>query len=446
VRAEEFRLAMQCGLHIIQSPDHLEELILHYEASGHSGEIIKLLETGIGNEEAHQGVFTELAVLYSKYRADKLMEHISIFKRPLNFSRVLRACEAGRHWSEATFLFIEDGDRDSAVTTMIEHSPTAFNHERFLEVIADVRNTELYYRAIEFYLAEHHTELNKLLQVLTPKLDHSRVVHVLKKAADDAGLRLALPYLKDVQKNDITAINDAVHDILIDEEDYDGLQQSIDDFERFDAPELARRLERHDLLEFRRIAARLYKRLRRYEQSIELSKEDSMFKDAIDTAAASGSRDLAEALLRWFVEAKSDSEAFTACLYTCYGLIRPDVALEVAWRSRIIDNVMPFIIQTVRDFQERLDAIDERTKPEDKADRSTADAGMAGFGQAMLLANYAANPEQGGAAYGAATAIPGAPYPAGAPGYPAGVTGPVPGYGAPGGQPVDVYTMSGATS
>lgn len=441
VRAEEFRLAMQCGLHIIQSPDHLEELILHYEASGHSEEIIKLLETGIGNEEAHQGVFTELAVLYSKYRPEKLMEHISIFKSRLNFSRVLRACEAGRHWSEATFVFIEDGDRDSAVTTMIDHSPTAFNHERFLEVIADVRNTELYYRAIEFYLSEHHTELNKLLQVLTPKLDHSRVVHVLKKAADDAGLRLALPYLKDVQKNDITAINDAVHDILIDEEDYEGLQQSIDDFERFDAPELARRLERHDLLEFRRIAARLYKRLRRYEQSIELSKEDSMFKDAIDTAAASGSRDLAEALLRWFVEVKSDSEAFTACLYTCYGLVRPDVALEVAWRHRIIDNVMPFVLQTVRDFQERLDAIDERTKPEAKTERAAADAGMAGFGQAMLLANYAANPEQGGAAYAAAAVQP---YHGGAPGFPP--AGGVPGYGAHVGQPVDVYTMSGATS
>ena len=452
VRAKEFRLAQQCGLHIIQSPDHLEELILHYESHGHSEEIIKLLETGIGNEEAHQGVFTELAVLYSKYRPEKLMEHISIFKSRLNFSRVLRACEAGRHWAEATFLYIEDGDRDSAVTTMIEHSPTAFSHERFLEVVTEVRNTELYYRAIEFYLAEHHTELNKLLQVLTPKLDHSRVVHVLKKKADDAGLRLALPYLRDVQKNDITAINDAVHDILIDEEDYEGLQQSIDDYERFDAPELARRLERHDLLEFRRIAACLYKRLKRFEQSIELSKEDSMFKDAIDTAAASGSRDLAEGLLRWFVESKSDSEAFTACLYTCSGLVRPDVALEVAWRFRIMDSAMPFIIQTVRDFQTRLDAIDERTKPVEKDDSAAVDPamgmGMGGHaGQAMLLANFAANPDQhagygGAAAPGYAPGMPGyGGHPGGMPGHPGAAYG---GYGAPQ-QPVDVYTMGGAS-
>ena len=446
VRAREFRLAQQCGLHIIQSPDHLEELILHYEADGHSDEIIKLLETGIGNEEAHQGVFTELAVLYSKYRPEKLMEHISIFKSRLNFSRVLRACESGRHWAEAAFLFIEDGDRDSAVTTMIDHSPTAFNHERFLEVITEVRNTELYYRAIEFYLAEHHTELGKLLHVLTPKLDHSRVVHVLKKSGDDAGLRLALPYLRDVQKNDVTAINDAVHEILIDDEDYEGLQLSIDDFERFDAPELARRLERHDLLEFRRIAARLYKRLKRYEQSIELSKEDSMYKDAVDTAAASGSQALAESLLRFFVEEKPDSEAFTACLYTCYGLIRPDVAMELAWRNRIMDSAMPFLIQTVRDLHSRVEAIDARTKASTKGEaHGDAAAGMgSGIGQALMLANFAANPGQA-AGYGAPAApgygVHGGPA-AGGPSYAAAAGGAA--YGAPQ-QPVDVYTMSGAT-
>lgn len=78
-----------------------------------------------------------------------------------------------------------------------------------------------------------------------------------------------------------------------------------------------------------------------------------MFKDAIDTAAQSGNRESAEDLLRYFVE-KKDKECFAACLYTCYPLIRPDVALELAWRSRYMDYVMPFLIQFLRHSSEKV--------------------------------------------------------------------------------------------
>jgi len=37
LRADEFRLANQCGLYIIVHPDHLEELIGHYERAGRTG-------------------------------------------------------------------------------------------------------------------------------------------------------------------------------------------------------------------------------------------------------------------------------------------------------------------------------------------------------------------------------------------------------------------------
>lgn len=43
---------------------------------------------GLGLEEAHSGVFTELAVLYSKYAPDKLMEHIKIFWSRCNVTKV----------------------------------------------------------------------------------------------------------------------------------------------------------------------------------------------------------------------------------------------------------------------------------------------------------------------------------------------------------------------
>ena len=53
-----------------------------------------------------------------------------------------------------------------------------------------------------------------------------------------------------------------------------------------------------------------------------------VMQDAMETAAQSGDAEIAEELLKFFVEQK-ERECFAACLFTCYDLIKPDVALEV---------------------------------------------------------------------------------------------------------------------
>ena len=73
-------------------------------------------------------------------------------------------------------------------------------------------------------------------------------------------------------QENLSAVNEAVNEVLLDEEDFDGLRQSIDEYDNFDQLELAQRLERHELLEMRRIAALLFKRNKRWDQSISLSK------------------------------------------------------------------------------------------------------------------------------------------------------------------------------
>ncbi len=53
----------------------------------------------------------------------------------------------------------------------------------------------------------------------------------------------------------------------------------------------------------------------------------------METSAQSQDSELAEELLRFFVE-KGERECFAACLFTCYDLIKPDLALEVrSWQS-----------------------------------------------------------------------------------------------------------------
>lgn len=108
----------------------------------------------------------------------------------------------------------------------------------------------------------------------------------------------------------------------------------------------------------------------------------------------SADREIAEDLLRFFVE-EGQRECFAACLYTCYDLVKPDVALEVrvcvrewgriglgsscsrrqrpvarrrraptthtcshqpphtraaqvAWTNGLMDAIMPYLIQTLK--------------------------------------------------------------------------------------------------
>lgn len=87
VKAKEFKLAAVCGLHIIVSPDYLEDLITQYERLGHFEELVSLMEQGLGLDGAHTGIFTELGVLYSKYREKSLMGHIKLYWSRVSFPR-----------------------------------------------------------------------------------------------------------------------------------------------------------------------------------------------------------------------------------------------------------------------------------------------------------------------------------------------------------------------
>merc|ERR1712060_447775 len=153
-------------------------------------------------------------------------------------------------------------------------------------------------------------------------------------------------------------------------EQYDELRQSLEDFDNIDQIGLAQKLENHGLLEMRRISALVYKKNKRFKQSIELSKADKAYRDAMETARDSGLPDLAESLLRFFVD-EGMKECFAACLYTCYDLLRPDVALELAWRKNMLDFAMPYLIQTLREYTGRIDALDKKTlKKEEEEEKN----------------------------------------------------------------------------
>lgn len=55
---------------------------------GYFEELITMLEAALGLERAHMGMFTELAILYSKFKPQKMREHLELFWSRVNIPKV----------------------------------------------------------------------------------------------------------------------------------------------------------------------------------------------------------------------------------------------------------------------------------------------------------------------------------------------------------------------
>ncbi|KAK7017915.1 Clathrin heavy chain [Paramarasmius palmivorus] len=131
IEKQEFRLAQICGLNIIV---HAEELAA----------LISMYERRLGLERARMGIFTELAILLSKYKPQKLMEHLKLFVARINIPKVIKATEKAHLWPELVFLYIKYDEFDNTALAMIERSPDAWEHNQFKDVIVRVANVEIY--------------------------------------------------------------------------------------------------------------------------------------------------------------------------------------------------------------------------------------------------------------------------------------------------------------
>jgi len=374
------------ALRSLSTLDHVDDVVTYYSDLGYFEQLVSLFEQGLGLEDAHIGIFTELGVLYTKHVPEKVTEHCKVFFSKLNVSKVVRACERARLWSPAVYLYMADKQADNAVKVMTEHA-SAFDNDLFLDSIIKVRNGEIMYKAVSFYLSSHPMLLTRLMEVLEELIDHSRVVNQLRRTGDWA-LQVGQAYMKTVQKSNLSAINEALNELYIQDEDYESLRKSIDKFQNFNMIALASKLATHELLEFRRISAYVYRCNKKWSHSIELSKDDRMWKDCIDTANESVDPEIIEKLLRFFCET-SEKECFCAALYTCFSHVRPDVALELGWLNGYQHFIMPFLIQNMRQTHDHLQLLEDRTKPPPEEDNQDQIAGtysqLGGFNNGMLM-------------------------------------------------------------
>lgn len=296
VSKKEFRLAQICGLNLIVHAEELADLVRQYERNGYFDELISLLEAGLGLERAHMGMFTELGIALSKFYPNRVMEHIKLFWSRIQNTRMLRACEDAHLWPELIFLYCHDDEWDNAALAMMERAADAWEHHSFKDIIVKVTNLEILYRSLNFYSQEQPLLLTDLLQALSSRVDVNRVVRMFEKSDN---IPMIKPFLLNVQYQNKRSVNNAINEILIEEEDYKTLRDSVDNYDNYDPVDLASRLERHDLVFFRQIAANIYRKNNRWEKSIALSKQDKLYKDAIETAAISKKSDVAEDVLRY---------------------------------------------------------------------------------------------------------------------------------------------------
>jgi clathrin heavy chain len=65
------------------------------------------------------------------------------------------------------------------------------------------------------------------------------------------------------------------------------------------------------------------------------------------TASVSGSTEVAEELMSYFVDI-GNKECFSALLFICFDLLRSDVVEELSWQHGLNDFYMPYKIQVQR--------------------------------------------------------------------------------------------------
>lgn len=379
IEKKEFRLAQICGLNLIIHAEELDELVNKYETNGYFDELISLFEAGMGLERAHMGMFTELAVLYSKYEPKKTFEHLKLFWSRINIPKVIRAVEDAHLWQELVFLYAHYDEWDNAALVMIDKSTKDLDHSYFKEVIVKVSNLEIYYKAINFYVKEHPSLLIDLLSVLTPRLDIPRTVKIFAKSDN---LPLIKPFLINILPKNNSVVNEAYHELVIEEEDYKALQDAVDAYDKFDQLGLAATLETHDLIFFKKIAALLYRRNKKWAKCLTILKNEKLWKDAIETAAISQDPKVAEDLLSYFVET-GNKEAFVALLYSAYHLIQYDVVLELSWLNSLDDYIKPYEISIKKEQQTNIQKLSEQL-----AEKS-GEAGANASGQPLMLMNSA---------------------------------------------------------
>lgn len=382
--ANELKFAATAAQHLATQPDELPDLVRLYESAGLHDELLNVMKAASGVANVHMALFTELGVLYAKYRPERLLEHIKMNPKKLNTHRLITACTQFHHWVPLRVLYINNEDWLSAAQSMMEHPADSWDHEIFKDVLLKLGSSDICYSAIGFYLQHTPEQLHDMLTTISKKIDTERVMGEVKKCG--APLSYVRPFLEATQDRNARKVNDALNQLYVEEEDFAALRRSVDTFTNFDSAELSAQLEKLAPFEFRRIALALHRRNKRYFHAIEVAKANALYSEAIESAAEGRDKELVKNLAVWFCE-RRQPDCLAALLYGCYDLVDNYNVMEWAWLYGMDEAVKPYLIQHAQETQERLATLERGHQEAQKAAKTVgaASAGAATAHPATLM-------------------------------------------------------------
>ena len=98
------------------------------------------------------GMFTELAILYSKFKPERMREHLELFWSRVNIPKVLRAAEMAHLWPELVFLYDKYEEFDNAILTMIKYPTDAWRENQFKVTFCSIHYINVIWIIFYFFL------------------------------------------------------------------------------------------------------------------------------------------------------------------------------------------------------------------------------------------------------------------------------------------------------
>lgn len=341
----EYSLAQVCGLHLVVHTDEIDNLVYVYESKGLYAQCLALLEGSLGLERLPNAVYTELAIQYSRHRPEQLADYIQRYGATrLNVPKVANACAESHLWSEMAILLFASGDHERALNTMLEH-PMAWSHDRFCSALVHCATPDTMLRSLRFYLTEAPLLASDMLVRVGTRVDPTRIVEFLRK---ENILPLVKGYLTTVQPLHSIAVNTALNEVLLAEEDLEALKTSLAISDKYEVAPLASKLSQHPRIEFRRLAAQLYRHHKMWREAVGLFLSEGLYRDALSLAAESKDRAVVEDLIRELAN-QGKVHLFLGACYAGIDSVPVDVMVELAWRRGWMDLIVPFQCQALKE-------------------------------------------------------------------------------------------------
>lgn len=121
------------------------------------------------------------------------------------------------------------------------------------------------------------------------------------------------------------------------------LKQSILNYDSIDSIQLAKEMTNSNNQELKKISSIIFRKNKKFKESIEISLENEEYEDAIVTAQQSNKESLVNNLLNVLAK-KNLKHFYSLALLRCYDCIQIEIVMELMWKYDLYKFSMPFII------------------------------------------------------------------------------------------------------